>query len=45
MSLLKSLGAESLFGDVQRMDKRQVSEENKNLRFHNNSRIIKKNSF
>lgn len=24
MSLLKSLGAESLFGDVQRMDKRQV---------------------
>lgn len=24
MSVLKSLGAESLFGDVQRMDKRQV---------------------
>jgi hypothetical protein len=24
MSVLKSMGAESLFGDVQRMDKRQV---------------------
>jgi hypothetical protein len=44
MSLLKSLGAESLFGDVQRMDKRQVCAQNCDFYFHRYSRIIKKNS-